>query len=220
MSKTYHRGIVYKMYSLNPNDDNYYWGSTTQRLCHRKSGHHRDSKTKDFPVHQWIRQAGISTIRLEPVETYNNITRLDLCKLEDGKIRESKNDSNCINCRRANRSTREYYTDNRGTLLEKQKDYYRKHKDQRAEYDVKYRAKNMEAIRQQRKDYYQKNADHVRERVRLYKANNPERVKLRCSTRVVCPICKAESTQGHLKRHQKTARCKPHEITLPSASRQ
>ena len=113
---------------------------------------------------RWQPQQYYHTTVLPYIEKYgwDNIRKVVLCdclteeqalQLEDLLILEARRGGWCINKQRSNEITKDnkykqnYYFDNKTIIIEKQKQYYQKHKDERNNYEKKWYEKNKEEIK-------------------------------------------------------------------------
>ena len=127
-------GHVYKLY-CNQNE-NYYLGSTGGAVRQRKAQHIEASKrpkNAHLPVLAWISDIGHENVRIQIVDTHQNISRRDLLKKEDNFIKEALNDPNCLNCKRSLRPRAEYYQENKDYIKEKSRKWKADHQEQRRE---------------------------------------------------------------------------------------
>jgi hypothetical protein len=144
MSK-YQNSKIYKLVS--PHTDEIYIGSTTQRLCHRLSGHKSDcKKIKNKSTSSKLFELGeVKIILIEECPCDN---KEQLLKRERHHIENNK----CLNKCIPGRTVKEYYDDNK----EKIKEYYQNNKEKIKEYSQEYRENNKYD-----KKYYEKNKDKI-----------------------------------------------------------
>jgi len=163
--KYYKKGIVYKLYGIDINDDtviHMYIGSTVNALCNRKAIHkyhyklHKEDKMarcSSFDIYNKC-----NNIAIEAIETFEDITREQLREHENKYILQY----DCVNANRAHNDD------------EYMKEYYRKHAK-------KYYYKNHEVELAKKKAYYEANKDKFRQKYRdnkeLYKEKSKEYMK-------------------------------------------
>jgi hypothetical protein len=161
----YQNGKIYKLWS--PQGEEIYIGSTTQSLVVRKAEHKRLDCCSKILFEKY------DDVRIELIEEYPCKNKSQLNRQEGHHIRNNE----CVNKNIAGRTTTEYYEDNKEHILEKQKEYQFKHKDEKSEYDKTYREDNIEKIKEFRKNYYIKNKEEIDEKNKIWSENNIEKIK-------------------------------------------
>ena len=166
-----------------------YYGSTTQPLSSRMSDHRKDYKrykngncryTSSYDVIQH------DDAKIELVELYPCESKSELERREGEIIREHE----CVNLVIAGRTAKQYYQDNRESILEKKKEYHKV---------------NRESILQKKKEYHKVNRESISEKRKIRDS----------SIRINCPCGgryrdrKADRTQ-----HFNTNRHKKYQSTL------
>ncbi len=155
------------IYKLVCDDGHYYYGSTIQPLSSRLSDHKSHAKKKTTPVYTYINTIGWDRVTIEAVERVSHQTRNELLVIENAYIMAAKNDTLCLNVRRAYLSKEElqrekaaYYEINKDAISEKHKDYNQRNtlqnSDKRNDYYKKYRQENADEIKRKRKERYEK----------------------------------------------------------------
>jgi hypothetical protein len=129
---------MYKIYALDDTISYVYIGHT-KNFIHRKAQHKLDCKTKSLPVYNFIKNnGGWEMFKMMPIEEYKCNT------LMEAKIRE------------------QYWIDNHKNLLNKnatignKPEWFINHKEEKKEYDLKYRNINKEKIKERDRLYYLK----------------------------------------------------------------
>ena len=95
----------------------------------------------------------------------------------------------CVNKNIPNRTSTEYYIDNKEKILENQKQYYEDNKEKITvyrldnkekinEYDKQYKIDNKEEIKLQRAKHYQDNKERISAKDKQYRLDNKERIKI------------------------------------------
>ena len=132
-----------KIYCIrSPNTDLIYIGSTVQQLSQRMTSHRSSSNKSTSKI---MIEHGDAYIEL--LENFPCANKEELLRKEGEYIRKE----NCCNKQVADRTTSEYYQDNKEELLEKSKKYYEE---------------NKEAIAEKRKIFYEANKDKITEQKR------------------------------------------------------
>ena len=142
MPVNYQEGKIYNIY--NTITDDIYTGSTAQKLCERMRGHRNDHKSKshfNYPVYKAFREHGVENFFIELIEKCPCNFKDELRNTEGNFIRTLKPS---LNMRIAGRLKKEYYQDNRNTIVQKVKEYAEN---------------NREKILQKNKDYYPRTKD-------------------------------------------------------------
>jgi len=146
-----------KIYAIRSHlTEKFYLGSTAATLARRLAGHKNENKT----TCKIIIDYGDAYIEL--LELYPCNSKLELLNREGQLQRLYKND--IVNRRLEGRSVKEYYKDNRDTIIEQIKEY------QQA---------NVEKIKLQKQNYYQANAKEINSKEKQYRQTNVEKIKLR-----------------------------------------
>lgn len=79
----------------------------------------------------------------------------------------------CLTCEK------NYYKENRETLLKNKKEYYQNNKLSILEKVKEYQIQNREKIKEKNKNYRNKNKFELKEKAKVYNENNKEKIKLR-----------------------------------------
>lgn len=155
------------IYKLVCDDGHYYYGSTIQPLSSRLSDHKSHAKKKTTPVYAYINAIGWDRVTIEAVERVSCETRNDLLVIENDYIMSAKNDTLCLNVRRAYLSKEElqrekaaYYVANKDAISETHKEYNQRNalqnSEKRKDYYKKYREENGDKIKRKRRERYEK----------------------------------------------------------------
>lgn len=145
MSQKIHKiGRVYSLRSPNTND--IYIGSTFNPLYKRLGGHKIDfglyqKKKGDYITSYKIIEKGEPYIEL--IEQYENLTKEQLNRHEGEFIRAM----DCVNKCVAGRTKKEYRDDKKEMIELKDKEYRDNHKNDKKEYDAKFRKKKEDEIK-------------------------------------------------------------------------
>ena len=172
----FNKSLLYTIRS--PATEQYYIGSTTQKLCKRFSDHNINYKAYlkgSFPFITSFKIIELGDAYIELLEEISCENRNQLVKREGELIREHK--ANCVNRNIAGRTHKEYYFDNSDKILEKMKQYYIDNNDKISEQRKEYYAENNDKILEQKKEYYAENNDKILEQRKQYYAENKEKKK-------------------------------------------
>lgn len=166
----YSKGKIYRIYCITGECDEVYVGSTIQSLAKRWIGHKTSSK-KEKNQHKRLYQT-IACVWdnwcIELIENFPCISHQELLRREGEFIRKI----GTLNENIAGRTTKEYYTDNREALVEKQKTYYQKNTEDILKRHKVYRNQNAEIVAEKAKEYHKKNADSINKRHKAYEKIN------------------------------------------------
>ena len=156
----YTLGKIYKICSNNPDIVEVYYGSTTQTLCCRMSGHRAaykrwiDNKCEPCSIHHYFKQYGVGQFHIELVENYSCDNKEQLLSYENKFIR----DNECVNKNSAIQTVekrkerdKQYYQDNKEKVKERTKQYSEDNKEKIKQYQVEYRETNKDKINEQRR---------------------------------------------------------------------
>ena len=103
---------------------------------------------------------------------------------------------------------KDHYQDNREKIIEQNKKYYQNNKDEILEQKKVYSQNNRDKIAEKDKKYYQNNRDDLLEKSKEYYHNNRDEINEKRAEKITCNICGSISTKSHLKRHQRSKKCK------------
>jgi hypothetical protein len=165
MEKTkmnYQNGKIYTIRSYQTDD--VYYGSTTQPLSKRLSGHKAHYKQWQKQNYNYVTSFEIvkyDDCYIELYENYPCNSKPELEKREGQVIREN---DDAINRIIAGRTKKEYCVDN---------------VDNKKIYDEKYRENNKDKIKQKMNQYYSDNADKIKLKTSQYRKDNIDKVKMR-----------------------------------------
>ena len=159
----YCKGAVYKIYSKDKNDKNFYIGST-RNLKSRIENHIKACNHDiDRPLYNYIRDnGGFDNFIVEP---------MIICNLDRDKLRDIEE---------------HFFRSLKPTL-------------------------NRNHPKRDRKTYFLENKEKISNQMKKYYADNCDKLKKHSYTKVVCPHCGRISTNGHIRRHQKTKYCLQHQ---------
>jgi len=223
----YENGLIYKLCCKDANITDIYIGSTTS-FRHRKSGHksacnNENRKGYNRHVYKFIREnGGFLNWDMILVEYYPSKTKLQLEKREREIIENLKP---TLNKTIPTRTGKEWYDDNKETMirikknwrdnnkekikgyyeenkeqkLEKAKEHYEENKEQILEKAKEYYEKNKEQISEKSKKRYEENKEQIKERTKEYRQNNKEQIK----EKITCE-CGSIINKDVLARHKKT----------------
>jgi len=169
----YQNGKIYKITS----GELTYIGSTTEpTLARRLSGHVRSYK-------QW--KAGtrnfITSFPLIETGQYE-ITLIELCPCTsrdelNARERFHIESTVCVNRQITGRTKKEYYENNKDTVLEQAKAYYEANADTIRERKKAHYEANADRLREKQKTYYEANADTIREQKKAYSEANADTIR-------------------------------------------
>ena len=217
----YHNGKIYKVV-----DNGYnmcYYGSTTQSLSSRLSGHKRnynqykEGKKHMITVFKIFDEYGPDNCKIELVELCPCNSKEELLKKEGHHIKENE----CINKVISGRTNVEYYKDNKDVITQKAVEYYHENKDKVREKHKAYREKHREALNEKHRTYYEENKerlneahksyynehkDSLREKAHEYYNKHKEHAIQQKAQRYTCEACGLCLRVGDRAKHIKTKR--------------
>ena len=209
----YNKGQIYKLWSLD-NPNMVYVGSTCQPLYKRLSQHKKGWKGWKRTGAKYMRSCDMfencQEVKIELIEESPCDNRQQLVKTEGKYIRGI----DCINKKVAGRTGKEYYQDNRETLLQYQKEYRQTNRDKIkeyqqtnreaiAQYKKEWHKANKEKINKQKKEYYQANKEAIAQRDKEYYQDNRDKIKARKSIKMKCE-CGCEVRKDSIYKHRKS----------------
>jgi hypothetical protein len=171
----YSKGQIYTIRFFD-NDKLIYIGSTTQNLAVRFGGHKRDDTTSLFQYIQENYNGDFKCCYVELLEKCECNNKQELNKREGEIIRKYKEDTYyiVINMRIAGRIYKEWYEDNKETLLLNNKYYYQENKEKIAKKAIEYKERNKETISKYQKEYREANKDYAKEYQKEYQEKHRE----------------------------------------------
>jgi len=174
----YGKAMIYKIIPKDLDSKYCYIGSTcdfkSRKNQHKTVCNNPNSKNYNTPLYKHIRDnGGWGEYEMILIEYYPCETKLELHKKER-ECKEIYNDN--LGCEIPGRTKKEYYQNNKKTILEKKKEY---------------REENKEKLAEVRKEYYQ---------------NNKKTILEKKKEKIECSICKCYIIKHHFKRHTKTKR--------------
>jgi hypothetical protein len=170
----YSNTIIYKLCCKDLNITDVYVGHTTdfrrRKNSHKTNCNKEKSRDYDFKVYQFIRDNGSwDNWDMIEIERFEAIDGNDAKKRERYWIETLKAN---LNNKLPSRTKKEYYKDNKETLVEKHKEYYENNKETLAEKHKEYYENNKEIIKEKAKEYYQNNLELITEKKKnIYEKN-------------------------------------------------
>ena len=162
MRGDYSNGRIYFIEPICDHEDNeFYYGSTIQKLCKRMDVHRsnykawKNGKSTKLMCYELFEKYGLETCKIYLVELYPCKSREELEAREGYYIRNY----NCVNKCIPGRTFKEWYNDNRDKQQENQKEYYNNNKEKIDKNQKEYYNNNKEKFR----EYYNNNKDKINE---------------------------------------------------------
>lgn len=217
----YSKGKVYRLV-IDEDPSLVYYGSTIQPLCERLAKHKHDF-TRDSDITSKMLFATGHKVKIFLVETFPCASKEELKARERWWIENN----DCVNERIPGRTRQEHYTDNKESIQEYKKQYYKEHKEQEKARVNAWVQENREHVREYHAQHYQEkkqeysenakarhaaNPEKARERARQYHQKNRDAILARGQEKVVCG-CGKEVSRCSLPYHKKT---KKHQEWLKS----
>ena len=148
----YSKTIIYKLINYD-SPDLVYVGSTTD-FIKRKSQHKRDSEIKTIKLYETIRNnGGWESWAMIKICDYPCLSSIEARQEEDRHMIELKAN---LNIKRAERTIKQYYIDNKEQIKQQTKQYYLDNKEKLSEQRKQYNIDNKEKISDQRRQRYLK----------------------------------------------------------------
>ena len=216
MTKT---GRVYKI--VHNQSDLVYIGSTLNQLKYRWRDHKNsykkwpNSRTK-CAIYEYFDEYGIENFICVLIKEYEVEDRAHLRAYEQLWINKLR----CVNKQCAfqpiplKEYKKQYYKNNQQKLKEISKQYYNDNKQKLSEYKKQYRKDNQQKLKEKNKQYYKDNQQQILERVKQYQRDNQQKISEKKKEKIECEYCASYITKQHLKRHQRSAKCRSSLNTL------
>jgi hypothetical protein len=179
MRGDYSNGRIYFIEPICEHEDNeFYYGSTIQKLCKRMDKHRRDFKSwkddnkRKIMCFELFEKYGIENCKIELVELVPCNSLEELRAREGFYIRNNK----CVNKCIPHRTPIERYEDNKEQISEKHKQYYEENKEEHNKKTQLWYKNNKEYHRTLTKQYYEENKEQILERTKQYREENKEQI--------------------------------------------
>ena len=189
-------GVVYKLFSKNPDDNEYYIGSTNN--IHRRQKEHKsccnNKNSSDYnkKVYKYIREnGGFDKFDFEILEIGEYEDKKLLHERERFFIEQNKPSLNNNIPNRTKEEWREVNKENKKEHYQKNKEHYKEHYQ-----------KNKEIINNRAKEHYQNNKEKIKE----YYQKNKEKINEKKREKITCEVCNCVITNGVKARHNKSQR--------------
>ena len=198
MRGDYSNGRIYFIEPICEHEDNeFYYGSTLQKLCKRMDKHRSDykqwknGKKGKVMCFELFEKYGLENCKIYLVELYPCKSREELEAQEGYYIRNY----DCVNKNIPRRTKKEYYNDNKDKLKDKMKEYRINNKDTIIKINKEYYDNNTDKF----KEYRINNKDKIAEYNKEYYDNNKDKFKTKCEC-----ICGGKYTLNNKSIHIKT----------------
>lgn len=167
----YQHGKIYKI--LNTETDDIYVGSTCMELSDRFNTHLRTQHVKQGrKLYALMKSIGSEFFYIELIETYPCETKEQLREREGQYIREIGTLNMCI----AGRKNQEYISDNKETILEQKREYYKLNKAKISSQQKEHYTNNKEVIQERQKIYRDEHQEEISKQKQQYYENNKEQL--------------------------------------------
>ena len=191
----YSKTIIYKIICCDPNVKDCYVGHTidfTRRKSqHKSSCNNLNSIYHNFKVYETIRENGNwENWQMIKIEEFSCKNRLEAKKRERECLEELQAN---LNVKIPNRTSKEYYEDNKTDLIEKSKKYYEMHKTERSDKCKIYYENHKTDIIEKSKEYSEKHKTKIKKYQTEYYEEKKERIE--------CPHCNLSLNKRSLKKH-------------------
>jgi hypothetical protein len=200
--------------------DDYYIGSTQQKLSKRQGQHNEYVRNKDrkSKLYETARGLGFDKIKCIVIENILFYTIEELRQREEfwrRKYKDEKNSNlNCQVCFQTLEEKKAYDNAYNQSHKDRRREWYLKHKDdpktkeqieKRKEWEKLYgqTEKRKEASRLNANQYYNKNKDEINEKRRIEYEENKTEMREKANKKKECPICKKIMNGANLARHIK-----------------
>ena len=191
-------GIVYKLFSKNLDNTEFYIGSTIdfhqRQLSHKSCCNNVKSRGYNLSVYKYIRDNG-------GFDEWN-FEILELGEYENKKLLYDRERffittlNPSLNGNIPNRTEKEYYQDNKEIICKTTKEYYQKNKEIINNRAKEHYQDNKEKINERHREYYQKNKEGTNEYYQKKKEKRKEKIE--------CEVCNCKITNGSKLRHNKS----------------
>ena len=178
--------------------EEFYIGSTKEKLCKRMSNHRNNCKRgKQFKLYNFMREKGTNTFQYVLISTHNVCSKDEQRQAEQKVIDELKPTLNTFRafCSEEQKKERK---------LQYNKEYKKANKEEikqyNKEYQKQYHKENLQQIKQRKKEYYVANKERIAQREKEYRIENRERILQRKKEKIQCD-CGTVLRKGNILRH-------------------
>jgi len=217
-------GTVYK---IEVNENDFYIGSTTQKLYERERQHNyrlieNIRKNKLYEECRKHNLENIICIHLEEKEIENELEIRLLEQEYIDKLNPSLNHTSAPSGLSKTEQTKIYREKNKEEIRERKKQDYNKNREHYIQYHKDYRETHKEELKEkQKKKYYNNkeeyskrnkiyrdnNVEKLKEKQKLYRENNKGKISERQTEKIKCPICNKIVSRSNIAIHQKSKKC-------------
>jgi len=169
-----------QVYEIKYNGQVLYVGSTWN-IMKRNSSHltncyDETSKQYNYAIYKYIRDNNISWSDLEFIVVYNGLfaSKNDRFLFEESYMLLLN--PICNSMRAKGRTRKEYYEENKETILNQQKQHYEENKEEIHKERKKYYEENKETILNQQKQHYEENKEEFHKERKKYRAEHKEQI--------------------------------------------
>ena len=197
----YSKGKIYKIFSLEPNEEYFYLGSTTQTLAQRLSCHRYNGKREPTrKVCQYFNSIGWNC-KIDLLEEVCCNSKRELEHKENEYIQKYKNDPYCLNTKASFiddvvNAKREYSNMYRKKNPEKFNAYSKKYSVTHKDQIKNYHESNKEILSEKHKIWYLNNRDEIARR-----RKERQTIEFTCMCGTVARLylkCRHEKSKKHL----------------------
>ena len=169
-----------QVYEIKYNGQVLYVGSTWN-IMKRNSSHltncyDETSKQYNYAIYKYIRDNNISWSDLEFIVVYNGLfaSKNDRFLFEESYMLLLN--PICNSMRAKGRTRKEYYEENKETILNQQKQHYEENKEEFHKERKKYRAEHKEQISEQNRNYRGTHKEEIKEYIKDYQTKNKDKL--------------------------------------------
>jgi hypothetical protein len=182
----YSNSSIYKLSCLDPSIKDVYVGSTTnfvrRKQQHKNSCNDSNYKNYNCNVYKFIRDNGNwSNWEMIEIEKYEATDKRQLHTRERYWLETL---GATLNKMVPNRTKKEYYEDNKQSILEKKKEYSQKSENK--EKRKKWLSDNKEHISNYKKELYENNKQSISEKIKEYRENNKQSINEKRKEKMTC----------------------------------
>jgi hypothetical protein len=207
----YSNGKIYKIESINGEDDDIYIGSTTKEYLSQRMNTHRqdykrwkEGKCNKTTSYDLFNKYGVSNCQIILLETVNANSKHELIAREQFYIKNLK----CVNKKIEGRTKKEYSIDNFEKISERMKPYMKI-------YNKQYKIDHKKEHSERDKIYYEENKDKMKQKFSLYYNENKETINKNRACKVTCE-CGSVVSKGNKTAHIKSTKHQNYILSLDS----
>lgn len=199
----YSKTHIYKLCCKNTDITDIYIGHTTnftrRKQDHKKKTNNPNDEAYNRKVYTFIRNnGGFENWDMIQIEEFNANNTIEARARERYWIEQMKPS---LNCDIPNRTTKEYFKDNKEVLAKKNKEYREENKEVLAEKKKQWYEANRDKVLERAKIYRDNNKEVIAEKDKRWREKNKEEISAKRREKIQCAHCTSIISKNNMPRH-------------------